>query len=83
MMLEIMPKVITDKKRSGNMYINEENKGEVRREVIEYDASKDEKFPPVKKPLVDCNWAFKLEGMTSNFKTPGEDFEWKLPRKYI
>lgn len=74
---------MTSKPRSGNMFIPEENKSQLLRKVQEYDASMADKFPPNKSPIANCRWAFKLEPMTSSFKTNGDNFEWMLPKKYI
>ena len=65
------------------MFITEENKSQLVRKVQGYDASLAEKFPPHRTMIANCRWAFKLDPMTSSFKTYGDTFEWKLPKKYI
>lgn len=83
MAIDIQPRTFTDKNRSGNMYINEEQKQSLRRETNTYMPIKAEIFPPFKKPIADCKWAFKLEPMTSSLTSQGDMFEWKLPRNFI
>jgi hypothetical protein len=84
MHLTIMSKTFSNKARSGNMYVTEENKGSMRREVKAYDPKIAEMFPPNKTPIAGCKWAFRLEPMTSSFALKdGDPFNWILPKSFI
>lgn len=66
------------------MYITEESKDTLRRQVKDYEPSLADKFPPIKLMVASCPWAFKLEPMTSSLKNlNGDTFEWKVPKKFI